>query len=125
MDGALFPKTVKRWRSQKSIDKALDTAENAKVPVRSEGRCEVAVMLVYARAGLKIGALRCDRPATQIHHMIGGRGKRGRGISVLAEHKQHVCDECHLGITGDLGGKRLKRIGGPVPHYTDVYERVR
>ena len=68
---------------------------------------------------------RCLRVATQVHHMIGGRGKRGRGISALAEHKQAVCDVCHEEITGGIGGKKLMRIGGDVPLWTDFYRGVR
>lgn len=31
----------------------------------------------------------------------------------------------HQGITGEVGGKRFARIGGPVPHWTDTYRRLR
>ena len=53
--------------------------------------------------------------------MIGGWGKRARGNSVLAGHKQHVCARCHQDITGHV----LQRVGGPVPVWTDHYRRVR
>ena len=118
-----FPKHGKRMQTRKSVQAAIDRAESRKVPERSEGRCEVWVERL--RGTVDIAKRRCLRGATQIHHMIGGNGKRGRGISALADHKQHVCDECHLAITGDLGGKKLKRRGGDIPRYTDVYERVR
>ena len=121
--GLAFPKTGKRIRTKKATWAAVDKAENATVPERSGGRCEVQVDLRCTAGGS--GIFRCTRTATQIHHMIGGRGRRGIGESALAERKQHVCDACHLGITGDLGGKKLKRIGGVVPHFTDCYERLR
>lgn len=98
---------------------ALDTAGSDQVRARSEGRCEVHWFGVSGRI-----EYRCDRRAVHVHHMIGGRGKRGIGVSALAEHKQHVCDECHREIGGDVGGKTLKRIGGVVPHWTDRYARV-
>lgn len=112
-----FPKKGKRIRTKREADLAVDKAENAKVPERSGGKCEVVVVDYFDRVSSE-----CWRAATQIHHMISGRGKRGRGLSALAEHKQHLCEECHLDITGDIGGKRLRRVGGVVPHWMDVYE---
>ena len=117
--GLAFPKTRKRLQTKRQADRARDKAENVKVVTRSGGRCEVRE--VVFRGYLP---LRCPFWATQVHHMIGGHGKRARGISGLAEHKQHVCDRCHLDITGDIGGKKLKRIGGVVPLWTDPYERM-
>ena len=116
--GPLFPKTGKRMRTKKQADAAIDRVESAKVSIRSEGRCEVVTIHVSRW-------LRCRREGTQVHHMIGGNGKRGRGLSGWADHKQHVCDTCHLGITGDIGGKTLVRVGGTVPHWTDTYMRRR
>ena len=114
--GVPCPKVRKRIRTKKDADKALDKAENKKVPKRSGGRCEVHVQVLD-------GVLRCWNVATQIHHMIGGWGKRGRGRSALRDHKQHVCEGCHRSITGDIGGKKLIRVGGVIPHYTDCYKR--
>jgi hypothetical protein len=82
---------------------------------RSKGQCEV---VWFGRKARRVR--RCDKRANQIHHMVGGRGKRGRGISALAKHKQHVCGECHPLITGHV----LRRIGSEVPLWTDEYERV-
>lgn len=62
----------------------------------------------------------CWRTATETHHMIGGIGSRAHGPSVLAEHKQRVCRRHHQEITSG----RLRRVGGPVPVWTDVYERM-
>lgn len=106
-----------------------DRAENKFVKERSGGRCEVVEIVrvgndAEARLGFSTGLFRCNRRATQVHHMIGGNGKRGRGISALAKHKQHVCDECHLLITGYIGGKKLWREGGMVPLWTDRYRVV-
>ena len=64
--------------------------------------------------------------AIQVHHMISGRGRRNVGLSASAEHQQHVCAQCHRDITGGIGGRRLVlRPAGPVPVWTDQYERVR
>lgn len=115
-----FPKVVKRMRTKKQADAAKDIAENAAVRGRSGGQCEVREIVRDS-----IVPYRCTERATQVHHMIGGRGRRGVGISALKEHKQAVCDSCHLDITGDIGGKRLKRIGDVLPHWTDYYERVK
>lgn len=97
----------------------VDHAENEKVRQRSGEFCEVRIV---SGAGAYVG--RCQRLATEIHHLLGGWRKRGRGPSALAERKQYVCTECHRGITGTLGGKTLVRVGGVVPHWTDCYRRV-
>lgn len=118
---AARPKPVS---AKKRAQQALDRRESAKVRERSGGRCEVCVQVgVVEWAGAY--AWRCMQLATQVHHMIGGRGQRGVGISALADHKQHVCDQCHRDITGDIGGKKLIRVGGLMPHWTDWYRRAR
>lgn len=88
---------------------AADERENVKVRARSGGRCEVK------------SPDRCERIANQIHHMIGGSGNRARGKSLLAKHKQHVCGTCHPLITS----KRLVRIGGETPVWSNTYRRLR
>ena len=94
---------------------ARDEKESDKVKERSGGRCEVTW---FGRKAMRV--VRCPKRANQVHHMISGRGKRGRGISALAKHKQHVCGDCHPLITGHV----LRRIGSEVPLWTDEYERV-
>src|SRR3990167_3461228 len=96
--------------------KAADRQGSAEVKRRSGGRCEV-VEVVGARL------VACPNRATEVHHLIGGWKIRGRGISASALRKQHVCISHHKAITGDVGVK-LKRIGGPVPYYTDCYRRA-
>jgi hypothetical protein len=123
----LFPKSSgKRLYSQKAADQKLDKAESEKVKVRSEGRCEVFELQQWSNSPLEVPLMvRCPYRAEHVMHLIGGRGKRGRGKSALAIHKLHGCAEHHREIDGDVGGRRLKRIGGPVPHWTDCYERVK
>lgn len=105
-------------------DPSADRKGSQAVKARSEGQCEVVVE--HALPGLVSPLrLRCRNRADQVHHMIGGRGNRGIGKSAFAEHKQHVCDTCHRDITGRIGGKKLKRIGGPLPLWTDRYTRVK
>lgn len=81
---------------------ALDSAETAKVRVRSGGRCEVTVE-----------GVRCKRRAGETHHHQGGWKIRGRGESALARNKSHCCSACHREITGHvlqhLGGNRYRR----------------
>lgn len=96
--------------------KGADEKENVKVKARSGGRCEIKS---FPRSTRRI--TRCERRAAPgVHHMIGGIGRRARGPSLLAKHKQDVCNECHQLITSH----RLRRIGGDLPLFTDEYERV-
>ena len=117
-------------RSKRSRQTALDRKESAKVRKRSGGRCEVAEELMRFPATRTSQArpvlMRCCNCAVHVHHLIAGRGKRGVGISALQIHKQHVCEICHSGITGEVGGKRLILVqSGPLPVYMDCYRRVR
>lgn len=105
--GSLQTEQVRKARRSK------DERESDKVRERSGGRCEVVV-----------GSKRCHRASREVHHMLPGRS-RLKGVAVLAQHKQHVCSACHADITGPLGGKRLIRVGGAVPWFTDSYRRVK
>ena len=98
-----------------------DRRENAKVRIRSEGRCEVVEEV--QRFGCVWGDRRCSRDGVHVHHMISGRGKRAIGQSLLAEHKQHTCAQHHEDITEH----RLERIAteGQLPLWTDQYRRIR
>ena len=118
-----FPKVGKRIRTQRDADRALDRAESVKVRERSGGRCEVTIRQILP-SGLAID-LRCPYTAVHVMHLIGGNGRRGRGKSCLRIHKLHGCAEHHREIDGGIGGKKLRRLGGPIPFWTDCYERVR
>lgn len=103
-----------RTKAREDIDKR----ENVKVKARSGGRCEIHWRYEGSRT---LMAARCQRRSVPgVHHMIGGWGKRARGNSLLAEHKQDVCTKCHSDITG----KVLRRVGGELPLWSDTYERV-
>lgn len=106
-------KLQKEKRTKDRLD--IDDEESKKVKERSGGQCEVKAFGQRSRI-----VKRCQRRAFHVHHMIGGWGKRARGISVKAEHKQHVCADCHSDITAHV----LRRIGGDVPMWTDEYERA-
>lgn len=111
----LTPKAVEKAKRTAERVKS-DKDENADVKARSGGRCEIKWFGKKAKR-----VQRCKRPSVPgVHHMIGGWGKRARGPSLLAKHKQDVCAECHGLITSHV----LRRIGGDVPLWTDEYERV-
>jgi len=93
-------------RDRASVTAAIDRAERAKCRQRSGGRCEViTVSLVPDWAGLapfRCVGRPCFRQASENHHLIGGSGRRGRGKSMLAEHRLDVCRQCHQEITGHV-----------------------
>ena len=112
----MFPKQRpallgKQDRRKTVID--LDRLENDKVKQRSGGRCEIHEL----HQGIPI---RCTRRAYEIHHLLGGWRRRSRGVSALAEHKQHVCRRCHREVTGHV----LQHIGVQVPRWTYRYRRI-
>lgn len=111
---------AKLARDQQKRDwKAEDRAGSDEAKTRSGGRCEVRELIRCGTWGSS-AIYRCQRRAIHLHHMIGGWKIRGRGESAKAIRKQHTCLECHQDIEGNV----LQRIGGTVPHWTDVYERI-
>jgi hypothetical protein len=78
-------KQLKQARAR--LQAKVEHVENEKVVERSGGRCEV-------------GGPRCRSFAEHIHHVLWGRGVRGRGASALASNKVAVCRECHADIHG-------------------------
>lgn len=111
----MIPVAVAREK-RKQTRLATDEEGTQEVHERSKGQCEVTWFGKRAKR-----VIRCQRPRMiGVHHMIGGHGKRGRGISALAIHKQDVCSECHRLITSHV----LRRVGDEVPLWTDEYERV-
>jgi hypothetical protein len=110
-----FAKTRPRALDKQARDAKVvttDKAEDQLVRARAGGQCEVFV----------VGEGRCGRKAEgQPHHMLGGWGRRARGRSALAEHKQHCCRKHHEQITKHI--LRLMVVAGELPRYTDVYER--
>jgi len=118
MPGLRFPKprpAALERQDRRRERTTRDEAENMSVRARSGGRCEVTEDLLSS----DLPPRRCRRRAWHIHHMIGGWGRRARGPSILAEHKQHVCAECHEAITRHI----LQRVGGDPPFWADVYRR--
>lgn len=91
-----------------------DERENVKVRTRSHQRCERRELL----AGVVV---RCLNRACEINHLLGGHGRRAIGDSRKAIRKMHLCHRCHVQITNHI----LQRVRGGVPHWTDVYRRVR
>ena len=89
---------------------ARDRKGSRQVRTRAAGQCEAVV-----------NGQRCPWVGRHVHHMIGGIGKRGHGISALAERKQLVCFGHHTLIHQN----NVERIGGTIPHYTDTYQARR
>lgn len=110
-----FPKLRPRALDQQDRKDTIvttDAAESRAVKQRSGGQCEIIV-----------AGHRCHRRAFHVHHMLSGWGRRARGRSALAEHKQHACSDCHTHITAHV--LRLKHVTGELPRWTDTYERAR
>ena len=88
-----FPKPcplILERQQRRACQQARERQENATVRQRSGGRCEVV-----------LGATRCRKRGREIHHLLGGHGRRGRGASVRATHKVHACVAHHrlMGLT--------------------------
>ena len=69
---------------RRDLQRLIDERESAKVRRRSEGRCELPD---------------CGKRATEVHHFLGGYGRRGVGESALAKNKAHLCQSCHRAVT--------------------------
>lgn len=113
--GMGFPKPRPQFldrRDRKATRTALDVKESTIVKDRSGGRCEVFVL----------DERRCGKRATEVHHLLGGIGVRGRGRSALAIHKQHICAPHHRLITGHV--LRLVKVY-ILPSFDDPYEKRR
>lgn len=106
------PRALEKADRVKTLKKS-DEEHNVEVKARSKGQCEV---VWFGKKARKVA--RCEKRASQIHHMYGGSGVRARGKSILAKHKQHVCDSCHSLITS----KVLRRIGKEERLWSDEYE---
>ena len=116
-------KRVRRITAKQRRVSKLEQPENAKVIDRAGGRCEVRMQMLRCatESDPKLIVRRCPSAATEIHHLIGGYRVRGRKESALAIHKLAVCQMCHR----DLTEHKLQRLGGPVPLWTDCYQRTR
>ena len=82
-----FPKPVPQFlerEARRACQQAREHRENALVRTRSGGRCEIV-----------LDGTRCRKPGREVHHLLGGNGRRGRGASALATHKVHTCVEHH------------------------------
>ena len=78
-----FPQVLER-QARRACQQARERRENTTVRERSGGRCEVV-----------LDWRRCRRAGREVHHLLGGHGRRGRGDSVLATHKMHTCVDHH------------------------------
>jgi len=69
--------------------------------LRSGGRCEVIEEIARPEQS-RLLKKRCTRRAVHNHHLIGGRGRRNVGISILSDHRLDVCQRCHQDIGAEL-----------------------
>jgi hypothetical protein len=100
MSGLMFPKPMPHLlaKRQRQADlKAQDARERKACHLRSAGRCEVIEVRFRPEAS-EIRTKRCARRASQNHHLLGGVGRRNKGVSILAKHRIDTCDKCHLEI---------------------------
>lgn len=88
---------------------SIEERENKKVKARSKGQCEVR-----ERYTDSVVPYRCLRAAREIHHFLGGMGRRGVKESALAQNKLHVCSQDH-----DLITRHILQ-----PHWRDVNDRA-
>jgi hypothetical protein len=51
------------------------------------------------------GGLRCQRPATQVHH----KNRRYNKLLLDVEHFMAICHECHQYL--EANGKEARRLG--------------
>ena len=125
----MFPKptATKDRAKRKAVSAAYDRAQSALALQRSECRCEAVIETVSQATNLDTVTAtfreRCGKRAIHCHHMIFGRGKRGRGASAEMDAKQILCDSHHALVHG-VGG-RIERVGDAEPRWTDVYRRTR
>lgn len=109
------PTTLERLQAkakQTLATKALDAAERKKCHRRSGGRCEIIVAEMKPEHSAVV-YVRCKRRASQNHHLIGGRGRRNRGESVLAECRLDICALCHAEINAGVLSVVPVPVDGP------------
>ena len=94
--------------ARKRAKQSVEDRENVRVRERSKGQCEVR----EARHGYL--SRRCLRRASEVHHMLGGSGRRGVGESAKAENKLNCCGPCH-----DLITRHILQV-----HWTQVEDRA-
>lgn len=89
------PKLLDKRQRQAAVDK-VDREQRTICRARSGGRCEVI------EAFITMPHRRCDRRASENHHLIGGSGRRNKGASLYSPHRLDVCQRCHEDITGKV-----------------------
>lgn len=87
------PESKRREKRRKRMDKAqFQREQRAKVLARSQGRCEI----------WELGT-RCGFRAEDVHHLLGGHGRRNVGKSAYASYQIAICREHHRDIHNGLG----------------------
>lgn len=116
-----FAKPRARVLEKREAKAALD-AEDARqrklCHKRSGMRCEVIEVNLKPEDSA-IVCLRCKGHVSHNHHLIGGRGKRNVGDSILAKHRLDTCTRCHQDIHAGILSPVPCPVDGP-PLYRDA-----
>jgi hypothetical protein len=99
-----FPKPtphILAKRATRAAQNAEDRRQRKLCHLRSGSRCEV-IIAHFRPERSSLTYERCRKRATQNHHLIGGRGRRNVGQSILAQHRLDTCSECHQLINAGL-----------------------
>lgn len=87
------PEPRAETKRRKRLEKGRrEREQRALVLTRSQGQCEVCEL-----------GVRCGFPAREVHHLIGGHGRRGIGVSGEASHMVALCREHHADAHQHLG----------------------
>ena len=109
------PRALEKLARQRQ-KQSVEDRENARVKARSNGQCEVREQFTsrgFAEPSIS-STRRCHRRASEVHHILGGSGRRGVGESAKAENKLHLCGPCH-----DLITRHILQV-----HWTQVEDRA-
>ncbi len=78
-------------REKRRTEARTDHEERRKVHARSGGRCEIY------DPHHSVGQ-RCPARAVELHHLLGGIGRRNVGESIAAQNRVHLCLQHHRDV---------------------------
>lgn len=83
--------------------------QRTRVIDRSRGQCEVWEL-----------GVRCGFPASEVHHLIGGIGRRNVGESALAKNLVAICIEHHRDVHNGHGVVKSLDKDGPIRRFVFI-----